>query len=86
MKDELAGLIVKKCIVKNKISFQDYLNCLHNGINIKREQKLFKSVKHIVSTISENKVALSSHDDKRYLIKGSTKILAWGHYSIMGES
>ena len=77
---------VIKCIVRNKITFHDYLDCLFKGIEIKSNTKLFKAVKHNVFSISQTKIALSPHDDKRYLIKRTTKTLAWRHYSIMEET
>lgn len=33
----------------------------------------------------KNKIALSAVDDKRYLIPGTTKTLAWGHVDIVPE-
>ncbi|XP_020297964.1 uncharacterized protein LOC109862346 [Pseudomyrmex gracilis] len=37
---------------------------------------------HEVFTMSERKLALSPHDDNRYIIHGSTDTLPWGHYKI----
>jgi len=46
-------------------------------------QNLIRSKKHIVYSETQNKIALSPHDDKRYLIKNSYNTLAWGHHGIM---
>ena len=35
-----------------------------------------------METVKQSKIALGAYDDKRYLLKDSTDILAWGHYSI----
>ena len=35
-----------------------------------------------ITTEKQRKLALSPHDDKRYLIEGSTDTLPWGYYSI----
>lgn len=43
---------------------------------------MFRSHLHNMYTEMRNKVALSSTDDKRYLIPGTTKTLAWGHRDI----
>lgn len=74
---------VKKAIVQNKITFEDYIDCLNNYISMNVRQNLIKSDKHKVFTITQKKIALSPHDDKRYIIKGSYSTLPWGHYSIM---
>ena len=37
---------------------------------------------HNITTEKQRKLALSPHDDKRYLIEGSTDTLPWRHYSI----
>ena len=41
-----------------------------------------KSRKHEVTTETVTKVALSSNDDKRYLIKGSHQTLPFGHWAL----
>lgn len=41
----------------------------------------FRSVNHTITTQLLNKIALSSNDDKRYLLKDG-KTLAWGHKDI----
>jgi len=36
-----------------------------------------------VYMISEKKIALSPHDNKRYSVPDSTDTLPWGHYKIL---
>lgn len=43
---------------------------------------IIKSIKHILFTRRVNKIALSSDDDKRYILKDNINTLAWGHYKI----
>ena len=74
---------VKTSVVKKTITFDDYLNCLMNYTEIKRKQITFRSKNHDVFTIEQEKIALNPFDDKRFLIKGSTDTLPWGHYKIM---
>ncbi|KAK9745788.1 hypothetical protein QE152_g6622 [Popillia japonica] len=69
---------VKKHIVRNRITFNDYLACLIENKQTVIEQKLFKSENHQVSTIKQTKVALSPHDDKRFIITGTCETLPWG--------
>ena len=73
---------VKTNVVDKTIKFDDYLNCLRSSCKIKRKQNCIRSKLHNVYSICEEKVALSSHDDKRYLIPNSTDTLPWGHKDI----
>ena len=55
----------KKCVIKNKITFNDYVNVLFSGINLLRSQYSFRRRFHEIYTEKINKIALSSNDDKR---------------------
>ena len=55
----------KKCVIKRKIKFTDYKNCLQNDSIILRPQQRFESELHNVYIEKINKIALSSNDDKR---------------------
>ena len=55
----------KKCVIKQKIMFQNYKDCLFNNKTVYRSQERFKSYNHDVYTEEVNKIALSSNDDKR---------------------
>ena len=55
----------KKCIIKRRLKFNDYKDCvLNNEIALKLQQR-FKSERHDVYNEEINKIALSSNDDKR---------------------
>ena len=58
---------VKKCVTKKDLKFNDYKNCLMNNEKIMRSQQVFKSKRHLVSTIETKKIALSNNDDKRLI-------------------
>ena len=58
---------VKKCVVENTISFNDYKKCLEDGENVYREQMLFQNQKHKLFTSKLNKIALNRDDDKRVI-------------------
>ena len=55
----------KKCIIKWRIMFENYTDCLFNDKIILKSQQRFKSDHHKVYTEKVNKIALSSNDDKR---------------------
>ena len=55
----------KKCVIKQKIMFQNLKDCLFNNKNVYKSQERFKSYNHDVYTEEVNKIALSSNDDKR---------------------
>ena len=55
----------KKYVIKQKLMFQNYKDCLFNNKTIYRSQERFKSYYHNMCTEEVNKIALSSNDDKR---------------------
>lgn len=70
---------VKSSVVKTEIHFSDYINCLESSKSKVVNQNLIRSSKHQVHSITQQKVALSAHDDKRFLIPNSYETLPWGH-------
>ncbi|KYN09825.1 hypothetical protein ALC57_18047, partial [Trachymyrmex cornetzi] len=79
-KDAKKAKGVKSSVVAKSITFEDYTCCLNDAIEMTRRQSCIISKLHEVYTISETKIALSPHDDKRYIVSGSTNTLPWGHY------
>jgi len=71
---------VKKNVVKNKISHQDYKDCLFSGREQYRRMNTIRSRKHELYTEEINKVALSAQDDKRIVLPDCISTLAYGHY------
>ena len=57
--------VTKKCVIKRRLKFNDYKDCLLNNEIILKSQQRFKSERHDVYTEEINKIALSSNDDKR---------------------
>ena len=53
----------KKCVIKQRVKFNDYKDCLLNDEIILKSQQRFKSERH-VHTQEINEIALSSNDDK----------------------
>ncbi|KYN15987.1 hypothetical protein ALC57_11766 [Trachymyrmex cornetzi] len=79
-KDAKKAKGVKSSVVAKSITFEDYTCCLNNAIEMTRRQSCIGSKLHEVYTISETKIAISPHNDKRYIVSGSTDTLPWGHY------
>lgn len=71
---------IKKSVVK-KIDFKDYNKVLLLNKALRKTNVLFKSLKHEIFTQAVSKVALSSHDDKRIILKDKISTLSWGHKS-----
>ena len=58
----------KKSVIKRRLKFNDYKDCLLNNDIMLKSQQRFKSEKHMyqdVYTEEVNKIALNSNDDKR---------------------
>ena len=55
----------KKCVIKRRLKFNDYKDCLLNNKIILKSQQRFKSERHDVYPEEVNKISLSSNDDKR---------------------
>ena len=55
----------KKCVIKQKLMFENYKDCLFNNKTAYRSQERFKNYYHVLYTEKVNKIALSSNDDKR---------------------
>lgn len=73
---------VKSCVVRD-LSITDYENVLFNSEVIRRQNIVFKSIKHEIFTQSVNKIALSNNDDKRTISNCKIATRAWGHCSFL---
>ena len=81
-------------LVSNRVSFNDYKDCLFDQspltlgceLTKKEEHKgkiySFRSLNLITYSIEQRKVALSSNDDKRFILPDNIHTLALGHYLI----
>ena len=56
---------IKKCIIKRRLTFENYKDSLFNDKTILKSQLRFKSDHHDVYTEEVNKISLTSNDDKR---------------------
>ena len=73
---------VKKQVVENTITHEDYKTCLLTGKEQLRKQNILRSYGHEIYTEEVNKIALSAADDKRHILSDGVHTLAWGHYKI----
>ena len=71
---------MKKVVVKNEITFEDYKNCLFTEEDRQKTMNTFRSRKHDIYTETICKVALSVNDDKRIITGDGVKTLAIGHW------
>lgn len=73
---------VKKYVLKNNIQFSDYLNSILRKTVLVRVQNTFRSKRHCMFSIRQEKIALSPYDDKRYVLEDNKTTLPWGHGDI----
>jgi len=67
-KDTKKAKGVKSNVVARNITFDDYTRCLHDEIEMTRQQSCMRSKLHEVYTVRETKTALSPYDKKRYIV------------------
>ena len=58
-----------KNVVKKKIEFEDYVDCLFSGEKQMRSMNIIRSENHEIYSKEVNKVALGSEDDKREVLE-----------------
>ena len=73
----------KKCVIKRRLKFNDYKDCLLNNEVILKSQQRFKSEAHNAYTEEVNKIALSSNDDKR--LKTFDRITLYPYETSVGK-
>jgi len=71
---------VKKYVVDKEICHNDFKKCLSTQKSLSIKQNIFRTKKHDICTIEQNKTALSAHDDKRFILENGIDTLAWGYY------
>lgn len=71
---------VSKPVVKNQINFDDYKRTVFENSQMFKTQFRIVSKKHNVTTTKQQKLALSSNDDKRVILKDRVHTLPYGHY------
>ena len=67
---------IKKNVVKKKLDYEDYVDCLFLGKKQMRSMKIIRSEKHDIYSKEVNKVALSNEDDKREVMFDKVNTMA----------
>ena len=70
----------KKCVIKNSINFNGYVNVLFNNTKLIKSQFGFRSKCDEVYTQKINEIALSSNDDKRIQAIDKITTYSYGYY------
>ena len=73
---------VKKSVVKNTITHEDYKDCLLNKTQHLRQMNVIRSHMHVMYTEEINKIALSGDDDKRVIGDDGIHTHAHGHWRL----
>ena len=71
---------IKKNVIKNKITHEDYKHCLFTRKTKLTKMNVIRSRAHNIYTEKINKVALSCEDDKRIILEDGVHTLALGHF------
>ena len=74
---------IKKNVVEKTLTIEDYRDALLKKNNVYRTMNIIRSINHDIFSQEINKLALSSYDDKRYVLNDKINTLAYGHYSIL---
>ena len=67
---------IKKNVIKKKLDFEDYVDCLFLGKKQMRTMKIIRSENHDIYSKEVNKIALSNEDDKREVMFNKVKTIA----------
>src|SRR5688572_20951784 len=73
---------IKKNVVKNAITHEDYKKCLFTRRDQSRRRNVIRSHLHEIFTEEVNKIALSADDDKRVILDDGVHTLAYGYCSL----
>ena len=73
---------IKKSVIKNNISHEDYKECLFSKKPQMRKMNVIKSHKHEIFSETVNKIALSANDDKRIIRKNKISTFSYGYFEI----
>ena len=71
---------VKKKVIEKDIKMDEYKKVLFKKEEIYKKMTNIQSKNHELYTTEINKIALSSQDDKRYILEDNIHTLALGHY------
>ena len=70
---------ISKNVVKNSITFDNYLDALYNQTKYNHTMRTLGSEKHDMYLKEVNKVSLSSYDDKRWIDENKVNTFPYGY-------
>ncbi|CAB4036373.1 Hypothetical predicted protein [Paramuricea clavata] len=73
---------IPRCAKDRVISYADVKDCIFKGTTKRITCHTIRSVNHNLRTISQDKLALSNYDTKRYVLDDGITSLPYGHYKI----
>ncbi len=79
-KDKKTAKGIKKNVIKNEISHNNYKEILENGTKEYSLMNTIRSKLHNLCSYALNKVGLCAFDDKRYILDNGKDTIAHGHY------
>ena len=68
------------------LTHEKYIETLASGNHVRAENTRIISERHILNTVRANKIALSTYDDKRYILSDGISTLPYGHYRTVNAS
>ena len=77
---------IKKVVVKDTITFDDYKECLFTGKQQMRKMNVLRSEDHEIYAQTINKVASISEDDKRIVLEDKIHTNSIGYEAFSGGS
>ena len=74
---------VKKSVLRDTITFEDYVHCLEQAESCSRAMTSLRSEHHHIYGQTVEKAALSAFDSKRYILPDGVNTLPYGHRDIV---
>ena len=71
---------ISRVTIKKRLRHEMYRNCLFTGKTTTETVRSIRSKNHQIYSIAQKKLALSSFDDKRFVLDDKCKTRAHGHY------
>ena len=63
-------------------NYSNFLDCVQNDSVLYSQFNTFRSYNHKIFTITQNKLALTNYDDKRYIMDDGINSLAYGQHKL----
>jgi hypothetical protein len=77
---------IKRTALNRKITFENYVSCLDQETVVLVSFNRIQSKKHLLSSVKQRKLALSSNDNKRHICVNGINTIAYGHHRLNNEN